>query len=98
MTVMSDWAEADYYNYLDNVTLEYELSFDELFDTTPQGNNFEIDWSRWRKQNTSWYKISSDSTRLTLLKVTKQEEGLYMCEVSNEAGITKRTFRVDALG
>ncbi|XP_071515843.1 hemicentin-1-like [Panulirus ornatus] len=97
MSVLSNWAEEDFYNYLDNIMSEYDVPYNGLFSTAAPVDNLEIDWNRWRKQNTSWYKISSDNTRLTLPKVTKLEEGLYMCEVSNEAGITKRTFRVDAL-
>ncbi|KAK4311029.1 hypothetical protein Pmani_017444 [Petrolisthes manimaculis] len=50
-----------------------------------------------RRNNTGWYSISRDRTRLTLPRVTRTEEGLYSCEVTNQAGSTRRIFRVDAL-
>ncbi|XP_066942937.1 hemicentin-1-like isoform X1 [Macrobrachium rosenbergii] len=45
----------------------------------------------------SWYEMSNDLSQFTLPKVSMKEEGLYTCEVTNEAGVSKRTFKVDTL-
>ncbi|XP_042230990.1 hemicentin-1-like isoform X2 [Homarus americanus] len=94
-SVMGERADVEDYshqNYLDNFS---EMEVDP---SKPRDNALDNGWHRSRKQNsTSLEKISYDGTRLTLPKVTKVNEGLYTCEVNNEAGVTKRTFRVDAL-
>ncbi|XP_063876640.1 hemicentin-1-like isoform X2 [Scylla paramamosain] len=43
------------------------------------------------------YTISTDGSRLFLPLVTKQEEGMYSCQVANEAGTTHKIFRLDVL-
>lgn len=48
--------------------------------------------------DTAWYTISSDGSFLSLPRVTEQEEGIYSCQVANEAGVAHKTFRLDVLG
>lgn len=50
------------------------------------------------ENDTSWYTISSDGSFLSLPVITEQEEGLYSCQVANEAGVAHKTFRLDVLG
>lgn len=51
-----------------------------------------------RQNDRAWYTISIDGSRLFLPIITKQEEGIYSCQVANEAGTTHKTFRLDVLG
>lgn len=51
-----------------------------------------------QENDTTWYTISSDGSFLSLPRVTEQEEGVYSCQVANEAGVAHKTFRLDVLG
>lgn len=51
-----------------------------------------------QQNNTTWYTLSSDGSFLSLPLITKQEEGIYSCQVANEAGLAHKTFRLDVLG
>nr|XP_053650237.1 hemicentin-1-like [Cherax quadricarinatus] len=96
-SLMGSRADIDDYNYLDYTNFDTEFGHDPLFNMTSRSNT-DIDWQKWKRQNVTFsYGISNDGTQLTLPKVMKDDEGLYTCEVTNEAGVTKRTFRVDAL-
>ncbi|XP_069163060.1 hemicentin-1 isoform X2 [Procambarus clarkii] len=95
---MGNRADVDYYNYLEYVNYDSELGLDPLFNITAKSDTANFDWRKWRRNNTtSSYEMSADGSRLTLPTVMKDDEGLYTCEVTNEAGLTKRTFRIDAL-
>lgn len=50
------------------------------------------------ENDTAWYAISSDGSFLSLPLITEQEEGIYSCQVANEAGVAHKTFRLDVLG
>ncbi|KAK3884294.1 hypothetical protein Pcinc_010126 [Petrolisthes cinctipes] len=66
--------------------------------TTPLQQHLDQDREgEQRRNNTGWYSISKDRTRLTLPRETRTEEGLYSCEITKQAGSTRRIFRVDAL-
>ncbi|KAK3895302.1 hypothetical protein Pcinc_000973 [Petrolisthes cinctipes] len=77
----------DNYNKVYDYTYEYPVSA-----LTPPDREGEQ-----RRSNTGWYSISKDRTQLTLPRVTRTEEGLYSCEITKQAGSTRRIFRVDAL-
>ncbi|KAK3888570.1 hypothetical protein Pcinc_001603 [Petrolisthes cinctipes] len=77
----------DNYNKVYDYTYEYPVSA-----LTPPDREGEQ-----RRNNTGWYSISKDRTRLTLPRITRTEEGLYSCEITKQAGSTRRIFRVDAL-
>ncbi|XP_050723288.1 hemicentin-1-like isoform X2 [Eriocheir sinensis] len=49
------------------------------------------------ENDTTWYTISSDGSFLSLPVITEQEEGIYSCQVANEAGVAHKTFRLDVL-
>ncbi|XP_068231428.1 hemicentin-1-like [Palaemon carinicauda] len=76
-----------------DVNLEGDkLSLEGLASPTPSSSAISVSSSP-----SSWYEMSNDLSQLTLRKITIKEEGVYTCEVANEAGITKRTFTVDTL-
>ncbi|KAK3890693.1 hypothetical protein Pcinc_005371 [Petrolisthes cinctipes] len=77
----------DNYNKVYDYTYEYPVSA-----LTPPDREGEQ-----RRNNTGWYSISKDRTRLTLPRVSRTEEGLYSCEITKQDGSTRRIFRVDAL-
>ncbi|KAK3869136.1 hypothetical protein Pcinc_025537 [Petrolisthes cinctipes] len=74
----------DNYNNVYDYTYEYPVSA-----LTPPDREGEQ-----RRSNTGWYSISKDRTQLTLPRVTRTEEGLYSCEITKQAGSTRRIFRV----
>ena len=87
----------DLYDIYDNTSLSPEVYEDYssplvLHSTThpeEDGN---------RQNDIPQYTISIDGSRLFLPIITKQEEGMYSCQVANEAGTTHKTFRLDVLG
>ncbi|CAL4142599.1 unnamed protein product, partial [Meganyctiphanes norvegica] len=110
----SDISAFDVYNYLENVTYEYDvtnyLDYDRNYDYLDNGlfsngyngdstSDAEVtDLRGIRNRNfSSWFHISPDSTKLTIVKASEQDEGRYVCKVSNQAGFSEMVFNVDTL-
>ena len=85
-----------YYDY-DNLTFSPEI-YEDLSSPSVWHSTTYPEEDVNRQLDEAHYTISTDGSRLFLPLITKQEEGMYSCQVANEAGTTHKTFRLDVLG